>query len=165
MYSGARAFLIIKILQSIMCCILLLAYLIIDRFIYMRFIIVEYFYNPTIIIKEFPRGWKGIIKFSLSQFFQFFGPIRFVNECTNNRLSNTGTKFLSIKKKKTIDSYMYRVFISGNFTIFVFKCWIILKPVLGGVDANLHFPVSFINMLKETKRASNIFNFAVLGVL
>jgi hypothetical protein len=37
---------------------------------------------------------------------------------------------------------------------FVFKCWILLKPVLGGVDGNLHFPVPSMNRLNQTEPAT-----------
>jgi hypothetical protein len=36
-----------------------------------------------------------------------------------------------------------------NSTIFVFKCWILLKPVLGDVDGNLHLPVPSMNRLNQ----------------
>jgi hypothetical protein len=32
-----------------------------------------------------------------------------------------------------------------------FKCWILLKPVLGGVDGNLHIPLSSMNRLNQTE--------------
>jgi hypothetical protein len=41
-----------------------------------------------------------------------------------------------------------------NFTIFVFKCWILLKPVQRGVGSNLHFPVPSINRLNQTEPAT-----------
>jgi hypothetical protein len=41
----------------------------------------------------------------------------------------------------------------------MFKCWILLKPVLEGVDGILHFPLPAMN------RAGNIFNFVVLDIL
>jgi hypothetical protein len=34
------------------------------------------------------------------------------------------------------------------------KCWILLKPVLGGVDGNLQFPVSSMNRLNQTEPAT-----------
>jgi hypothetical protein len=57
-----------------------------------------------------------------------------------------------------------RMFLNSKFTIFVFKCWILLKPVLGCVDGNLHFPVPSINRLNRTEPAI-FYNFAVLGFL
>jgi hypothetical protein len=36
---------------------------------------------------------------------------------------------------------------------FVFKCWILLKTVLGGVDGNLHLPVPSMNRLNQTESA------------
>jgi hypothetical protein len=33
------------------------------------------------------------------------------------------------------------------------KCWILLKPWLGGVDGNLHFPLPSMNRLNETEPA------------
>jgi hypothetical protein len=35
-----------------------------------------------------------------------------------------------------------------------FKCWILLKPVLGGVDDSLHLTVPFVNRLNQTKPAT-----------
>jgi hypothetical protein len=34
------------------------------------------------------------------------------------------------------------------------KCWILLMPVLGGVDGNLHFPVPSMNRLNQTEPAT-----------
>jgi hypothetical protein len=34
------------------------------------------------------------------------------------------------------------------------KCWILLKPVLGGVDGKLHFPVPYMNRLNQTEPAT-----------
>jgi hypothetical protein len=34
------------------------------------------------------------------------------------------------------------------------KCWIRLKPVLGGVDGSLHFTVSSMNRLNQTEPAT-----------
>jgi hypothetical protein len=39
-------------------------------------------------------------------------------------------------------------------TDFRIKCWILLKPVLGGVDGNLHFPVPSMNRLNQTDLAT-----------
>jgi hypothetical protein len=36
----------------------------------------------------------------------------------------------------------------------MFKCRILLKPVLGGVDGNLHFPVPSMNRLNQTEPAT-----------
>jgi hypothetical protein len=55
-----------------------------------------------------------------------------------------------------------RVFL--NFTIFMFKCWILLKPVLGGRGRSLALS-STIHEQAQSNRACNIFNFIVLGVL
>jgi hypothetical protein len=41
-----------------------------------------------------------------------------------------------------------------NFTIFVFKCWILLKPVQGDVDGNLHFSIPSMNRLNQTEPAT-----------
>jgi hypothetical protein len=43
---------------------------------------------------------------------------------------------------------------------FLFKSCILLKPVLGGVDGNLHIPVPSMNRLNQTEPATFI-NFAV----
>jgi hypothetical protein len=37
---------------------------------------------------------------------------------------------------------------------FMFKCWILLKPVLKGLDGNLHFPVLSMNRLNQTEPAT-----------
>jgi hypothetical protein len=49
-----------------------------------------------------------------------------------------------------------RVFLHSKlFISFVFKCWILLKPVLlGGVDRNLHFPVPSMNRVNQTELAT-----------
>jgi hypothetical protein len=41
---------------------------------------------------------------------------------------------------------------------------ILLKPVLGGVNGNLHFPVPSMSRLNQTEPAT-FYNFAVLGFL
>jgi hypothetical protein len=51
-----------------------------------------------------------------------------------------------------------------NYTIFVLKCCILLKPVLGGVDGNLHFKVPSMNRLYQTEPATS-YHFAMLGFL
>jgi hypothetical protein len=45
-------------------------------------------------------------------------------------------------------------FLIQTFTMFVFKCWILLKPVLWGMDDNLYFPVPSMNRLNRTEPAS-----------
>jgi hypothetical protein len=47
-----------------------------------------------------------------------------------------------------------RTFLNLKFYYFMFKCWILLKPVLGGVDGNLHFPVPSMNRLSQTELAT-----------
>ena len=47
-----------------------------------------------------------------------------------------------------------RMFLNSKFYYFTFKCWILLKPVLGGVDGNLHFPVPSMNRLNQTEPAT-----------
>jgi hypothetical protein len=42
-------------------------------------------------------------------------------------------------------------FITSPFRV---KCWILLKPVLGGVNGNLHFPVPSMNRLNQTEPAT-----------
>jgi hypothetical protein len=37
--------------------------------------------------------------------------------------------------------------------IFMSKCWILLQPVPGGVEGNLHFPGPFMNRLNHTEHA------------
>jgi hypothetical protein len=44
-----------------------------------------------------------------------------------------------------------RMFLNSKFYYFMFKCWILLKPVLGGVECNLHFPVPSMNRLNQTE--------------
>jgi hypothetical protein len=56
------------------------------------------------------------------------------------------------------------MFLNSKFTIFVFKCCILLKPVLGGVDGNLHFQVLSMNGLNQTESAT-FYYFVVLGFL
>ena len=52
------------------------------------------------------------------------------------------------------------VFIS-KFAIIKFKCWILLKPVLGGFDCSLHLPLTSMNrfnknvLIKSRFRESN----------
>jgi hypothetical protein len=53
---------------------------------------------------------------------------------------------------------------NSNFTISVFKWWILLKPVFVGVDGILHFPVPSMNNLNQTEHAT-FYNFAGLGFL
>jgi hypothetical protein len=47
-----------------------------------------------------------------------------------------------------------RIFLNSKFYYFMFKCWILFKPVLGGVDGNLHFPVPSMNRLNQTEPAT-----------
>jgi hypothetical protein len=47
-----------------------------------------------------------------------------------------------------------RMFLNSKFYYFMFKCCILLKPVLGGVDGNLHFPVPSMNRLNQTEPAT-----------
>jgi hypothetical protein len=47
-----------------------------------------------------------------------------------------------------------RMFLNSKFYHFMFKCWILLKPVLGGVDGTLHFPVPSMNRLNQTEPAT-----------
>jgi hypothetical protein len=47
-----------------------------------------------------------------------------------------------------------RMFLNSKFHHFCVKCWILLKPVLGGVDGNLHFPVPSMNRLNQTEPAT-----------
>jgi hypothetical protein len=54
-----------------------------------------------------------------------------------------------------------RMFLNSKFSIFVFKCWILLKPVLGGVDGNLNFPLPSMNRLNQTEPAT----FSILSCL
>jgi hypothetical protein len=42
----------------------------------------------------------------------------------------------------------------SKFHHFRVKCWILLKPVLGGLDGNLHFPVPSMNRLNQTETAT-----------
>jgi hypothetical protein len=58
-----------------------------------------------------------------------------------------------------------RMFLNSKFYYFRFKCWILLKSVLGGVDGNLHFQVPFSsfrhNRLKTlVQRLENVFGIA-----
>jgi hypothetical protein len=46
------------------------------------------------------------------------------------------------------------MFLNSKFYYFMFKCWFQLKPVLGGVDGNLHFPVPSMNRLNQTEPAT-----------
>jgi hypothetical protein len=56
--------------------------------------------------------------------------------------------------KKTAVWIHLRMFINSKFYYFTFKCWILLKPVPGGVDGNLHFSVPSMNRLNHTKPAT-----------
>jgi hypothetical protein len=47
-----------------------------------------------------------------------------------------------------------RMFLNSKFHHFRVKCWIMLKPVLGDADGNLHFPVPSINRLNQTEPAT-----------
>jgi hypothetical protein len=42
----------------------------------------------------------------------------------------------------------------SKFKILLFHVWILLKPVLGGVDGNLHFPVPSMNRLSQIEPAT-----------
>jgi hypothetical protein len=64
-----------------------------------------------------------------------------------------------------IEGYMITVvwthlcmFLNSNFTITMIKSWILLKPVLGGVDSHLHFPLLSISMnrFNQTEPATNL---------
>jgi hypothetical protein len=43
-----------------------------------------------------------------------------------------------------------RIFQNTQFHHFRLKCWVLLKPVLGGVNGNLNFPVPSMNRLNQT---------------
>jgi hypothetical protein len=60
-----------------------------------------------------------------------------------------------------------RMFRNSKFYQFMFKCWILLKPMLGGVDGSLHLTVSFKNRLNQTEPATfSILPFGLsLGIL
>jgi hypothetical protein len=47
-----------------------------------------------------------------------------------------------------------RMFLNSKFHRFRVKCWILLKPVLGGVDGKLHFTVPSMNRLDQTEPAA-----------
>jgi hypothetical protein len=47
-----------------------------------------------------------------------------------------------------------RMFLNSKFYHFMFKCWILLKPVLVGVDGSLHFTVSSMNRPNQTEPAT-----------
>jgi hypothetical protein len=71
----------------------------------------------------------------------------------NNRLthySNLNLISLTIPPYKHICGCV----VVQYFTIFVFKCWILLKPVLGGVDGSLNLTVQFMNRLNQTEPAT-----------
>ena len=40
---------------------------------------------------------------------------------------------------------------NSKFTITMFKCWILIKSMLGDMDFNLHWPVPSMNRLNRTK--------------
>jgi hypothetical protein len=44
-----------------------------------------------------------------------------------------------------------RLFLNSKFYYIMFKCWILLKPVLGGVDGNLHFPVPSMTRFNQNE--------------
>jgi hypothetical protein len=44
--------------------------------------------------------------------------------------------------------------LNTKFHHFRVKCWILLKPVLGGLDGNLHFPVPSMKRLNQTEPAT-----------
>jgi hypothetical protein len=46
------------------------------------------------------------------------------------------------------------MFLNSKFHHFRVKCWILLKPVLEGVDGNFHFPVPSMNRLNQTEPAT-----------
>jgi hypothetical protein len=46
------------------------------------------------------------------------------------------------------------MFLNSKVHHFRVKCWILLKPVLGGVDGNLHFAVPSMNRLNQTEPAT-----------
>jgi hypothetical protein len=46
------------------------------------------------------------------------------------------------------------MFLNSKFHHFRVKWWILLKPVLGVVDGNLHFPLPFMNRLNQTEPAT-----------
>jgi hypothetical protein len=56
--------------------------------------------------------------------------------------------------------------LNSMFRHFIVKCWILLKPVLEGVDGTFHFhncPRTRLN--QASNQVCNIFNFVVIGVL
>ena len=54
----------------------------------------------------------------------------------------------------TVLSACYRSYYKNIFTITMFQCWILLKPVLAGVDGSLHFPLPSIDRLNQTESAT-----------
>jgi hypothetical protein len=44
-----------------------------------------------------------------------------------------------------------RMFLNSKLYHFRVKCWILLKPVLEGVDGKLHFPLPSMNRLNQTE--------------
>jgi hypothetical protein len=47
-----------------------------------------------------------------------------------------------------------RMFQNSKFHHFMFKCWILLKPMLGGVEGSLHFTVPSMNRLNQNETAT-----------
>jgi hypothetical protein len=47
-----------------------------------------------------------------------------------------------------------RMFLNSKCYHFMFKCWILFKPVLGGVDGSLHFTVPSMIRLHQTEPAT-----------
>ena len=65
------------------------------------------------------------------------------------------------------DSLITTIIISADvlkFTIAITKCWILLKPVLGGVDGSFVFSTT-VHEQAQLYRACNICNFVVLDFL
>jgi hypothetical protein len=56
-------------------------------------------------------------------------------------------------------------FLNSKFYHFMFKCWIMPKPMLGGVDSRVCTWKYRPCECAQSNRACNIFNFDVLGLL
>jgi hypothetical protein len=74
---------------------------------------------------------------------------------TIRRFSWNGTKCRFEGYMVTVVWSHLRMFLNSKFHHYtMIKCWILFKPVLEGVEGNLHFPLPSMNRLNQTERAT-----------
>jgi hypothetical protein len=86
----------------------------------------------------------------LSKFhFIYFRPL-FFRLGTISRFSWNGT---TVSHWSSVWTHL-RMFLNSKFHHFRVKCWILLKPVLRGMDGKLYFPIPSMNRLNQTEPAT-----------